>query len=116
MSKKRVSNADLVKLTSQRVAAYCETLAIEPADLPGLIAYVGGVLRDSASSQGPAGSMTQPGRKGQAKLRVRLSGAEFPPSCQQSRPAATNVVDLDAYRRAAFRSSPRGTVQAAWPD
>jgi hypothetical protein len=114
MSKKRVSDADVVKLTSQRVAAYCQTLAIEPADLPGLIAYVGGVLRNSAASAKPA--VRQPGRLGQPRLTAGISPSELPQPCQQSRPVGTNLVDLDAYRRAAFRSSPGRPFRAAWLD
>jgi hypothetical protein len=116
MSKNRISNADLVKLTSQRVAAYCQTLAIEPADLPGLIAYVGGVLRTSVACPKPGVGVSQPARRGQAKLLAVTSSAELPPPCQQSRLVGTNVIDLDAYRRAAFRSSSGGSLRAAWLD
>jgi hypothetical protein len=116
MSKNRVSDADLVKQTSQRVAAYCQTLAIEPADLPGLIAYVGGVLRTSSASPKPAVGVSQPARTREARLRAGTLPAELPAPCQQSILVGTNLIDLDAYRRAAFRSPSRGSLRPAWLD
>lgn len=93
-----LSGAELVKRTSELVAAYCESLKIEPAELPGLILYVGQVLgtareaSERAAPVAPSRRTTRRTSQGPRPLEPR--------PVPLGSPAATNLVDLAAYRKA----------------
>lgn len=89
MSRDYISNADLVRQTCELVAAYCQNLPIEPAELPALIAYVGAVLSMARSAEArTAAAHPRP------KPRAGQISAAGP---------AAKLVDFEAYRRARTR-------------
>jgi hypothetical protein len=93
-----LSGAELVKRTSELVAAYCETLNIEPSELPSLIMYVGQVLGtppEPSKKAAPAAPFRRTAR------RTSLGPRPLEPRpAPLGSPAVTNLVDLAAYRKA----------------
>jgi hypothetical protein len=93
-----LSGAELVKRTSQLVAAYCETLKIDPAELPSLILYVGQVLGTPQEASKKAAPVTLSRRsarragQGPRPMEPRLAQIGSPST-------TTNLVDLAAYRK-----------------
>lgn len=96
-----LSGAELVKRTSQLVAAYCKTLAIEPAELPSLILYVGEVLRTPPKARMMAAPAARAPSRRAAERPGRVPRAAESRFSQPGSPCATtNLVDLTAYRKA----------------
>jgi len=97
---KDLSGAELVKRTSQLVAAYCKTLAIEPAELPSLISYVGEVLRTGPKARMGAVPVAKAASWRAAERPGRVPQAAESRFSQPGSPSAkTNLVDLTAHRK-----------------